>query len=243
MLTKTLPIYLQDKSHPQAQVCAACAVRRNALFGALDDAGLERIHADIDAPTLAAEERLYARGQAGGAVYTIREGIVRFERVTEGGDRRIVRVAGRGDLIGQEALLRQPYRDDAVACTPVALCRIPSSLVDQLGEGESALLRELMNRLQSALDEAAVWSSELTSGAARRRVLRLLGVLQRHADADGAIWLPRRDQMGDMLNMRVETASRIVSQLRRDGVLELQPPLHARIDDVRLRAALASVDA
>jgi hypothetical protein len=32
-------------------------------------------------------------------VFTIRERLVRFERSSEHGDRRIVRIAGRGDLI------------------------------------------------------------------------------------------------------------------------------------------------
>jgi len=243
MLTRTLPLYLQDTTHPQAQVCGSCEVRRNALFGALDAASLERIHAHIASPTLAAEERIYARGSHGGVVYTLRSGIVRFERVTEGGARRIVRVAGRGDLIGQEALLREPYRDDAVACTPVALCRIPVPLVERLGEAEAALLRELMRRWQVALDDAESWSAELTAGPARRRVLKLLQLLQRHADDEQRIWLPRRDQMGDMLDMTVETASRVISRLRREGVLERLPPQQARLHAARAAAALEALDA
>jgi CRP/FNR family transcriptional regulator len=243
MLMKTLPLYLQEPTHPQAQVCAACEVRRTALFGALDAASLERIHAHIASPVLAAEDRVYARGSRGGVVYTVRSGIVRFERVTEGGTRRIVRVAGRGDLIGQEALIDQAYRDDAVACTPVALCRIPVPLVDQLGEREAALLRELMRRWQAALDDAEAWSAELAAGPARRRVLKLLQRLQRHADEQQRIWLPRRDQMGDMLDMRVETASRVISRLRSEGVIEPVPPQQARLDLARLTAALEAIDA
>jgi CRP/FNR family transcriptional regulator, anaerobic regulatory protein len=234
MLMKTLPLYLQDDSHPQALVCQTCEVRRSALFGALDAASLERIHAHIAAPSLLPGARIYGLGESASAVYTVRAGIVRFERVTASGDRRIVRLAGRGDLIGQEALLQQPYADDAVACTPVQLCRIPTSLVDELGRQQSALLLELMRRWQQALEQAECWVTELATGAARHRVLRLLALLQRHAHEPDLIWLPRRDEMGAMLSMTVETASRVVSQLRREGVLELLPPLHARLDAAAL---------
>ncbi len=56
MLPKTVPLFLQDAtSHPQARVCAACEVRRSALFGALDLASLERIHAHIGSPSLPAD--------------------------------------------------------------------------------------------------------------------------------------------------------------------------------------------
>jgi CRP-like cAMP-binding protein len=242
MLMKTLPLYLQDASQPQAQVCQRCEVRRSAVFAALDDSGLERIHGDIASPTLLPEERVYARGSLTGHVYTVRSGIVRFERVTEAGHRRIVRIAGRGDLIGQEALLRQGYRGDAVACTPLALCRIPVALMEELGEHERRLPHELMSRWQRALDESESWATELTIGAARRRMLQLLSRLQEHRDEAGVIWLPRRDQMGDMLNMTVETCSRLVSALRRDGVLELIAPQQARLDPVRLKQATAEAN-
>lgn len=242
MLMKTRPLSLNAATHPQARVCAACGVRSSALFGALDAVALEHIHARIDSPLLQPDQPVYTAGSRGGAVHTVREGIVRFERVTAGGARRIVRLAGRGDLIGQEALLGQPYRDDAVACTPLALCRIPVSLVDRLGATDAELPRELMRRWQVALDDAESWSAELATGAARRRVLKLLMLLQRHADDPARIWLPRREQMGDMLDMTFETASRVVSRLRREGVLELLPRQQARVDAARAAAALRALD-
>lgn len=243
MLMKPLPLYLRDESHPQAQVCSSCEVRRSALFGALDGPSLERLHDDIAAPTLAADAPVYTQGQAGTALYTIRSGIVRFERLTTGGDRRIVRLAGRGDLIGLEALLHKPYADDAVACTPLELCRIPRALVSDLDQGGHALLMEVMRRWQQALEQAETWVAELGSGSARRRVLRLLELLERHTDAAGPIWLPRREDMGAMLNMTVETGSRVISRLRREGVLVLMPPSQAQLDRTRLAKALQAEDA
>lgn len=239
MLMKTLPLYLQDSSQPQAQVCQECEVRKSAVFAALGDSALERIHDVIAAPKLLPEQRVYVRGILGAHVYTVRSGIVRFERVTEAGHRRIVRIAGRGDLIGQEALLNQGYRDDAVACTPLALCRIPVPLMTELGQTERKLPHELMGRWQRALDESETWATELTTGTARRRVIQLLSCLQDHRDDNGLTWLPKRDQMGDMLNLTVETCSRIISSLRREGVLALEPPQHVRLVPALLKSAAA----
>ena len=201
--TQTIAIYRKDSAHPQALACAACEVRSTALFGVLDDAGLDRIYTQIDSMTLAPDATVYDRGSAGLAVFTIREGLVRFERSSEHGDRRIVRIAGRGDLIGQEALLNRPYTDDAVACTEVHLCRIPRVLVDQLAQGRDTLPRELMLRWQKALDAAEAWVSDLSTGPARRRLLHLLRRLADHAGPDDAIWLPRRDEIGAMLDIDV----------------------------------------
>jgi CRP/FNR family transcriptional regulator, anaerobic regulatory protein len=237
-----VPIYRLASRHPQAAVCAACEVRGAALFGVLDDEGLDRIHTRIASLELEADSLVYGRGSETTAMYTIRSGVVRFERYTERGDRRIVRLAGRGDLIGQESLLQRPYADEAIACTAVQLCRIPSALVDDLGDPRSGLLRELMSRWQQALDDAETWVAELSSGPARRRVLRLLVKLAMHADADDSIWLPRREEIGAMLDLTFETASRQVSRLRREGILELGVGRRARLDRDALHAAVRSED-
>jgi CRP-like cAMP-binding protein len=238
-----IKLYRVDAPHPQAQACAACSVRGQSLFGVLDKPGLDYIHSYIANIELEPGKPLYEAGALGHALFTVREGIVRFERVTERGDRRIVRLAGRGDLVGQEVLLRRPYADDAVACTGVQLCRIPAHLVDGLSAQNPALVRELMTRWQRALEDSEVWLADLATGPARRRLLRLLRKLDEHADAGGLIWMPRRDEIGAMLNVTFETASRLVSGLRRDGVLQLEGPRHARLDATALRRALRAEDA
>lgn len=237
-----VPIYRMGERHPQALACSACEVRSAALFGVLDEAGLDHIHMHIDSLGFGADETLYDRGTAGQAVYTLRSGLVRFERTTERGDRRIVRLAGRGDLIGQEALVRRPYSDAAIACTPVELCRIPRSLINGLLQEDNDLPSALMLRWQITLDAAEAWVADLSTGPARRRLLRLLLRLAEHTDHEGLIWLPRRVEMGAMLDMTIETASRLVSALRREGVLELRPARNARLDAVALRRAILLED-
>ena len=184
------------------------------------------------------EHRLYARGAPGTSAFVVTSGIVRFERVTAAGGRRIIRVAGRGDLIGQEALLHQAYRDDAVICTPSTLRRVSATLLDDAAWSAGRLPMALMIRWQQTLDESEFWSTEVTTGPSRRRVLQLLARLQRHQEDSGLIWLPKRDQMGDMLNMTIETCSRVLSALRRDGILDMVSPRHAQLDARRLAEAL-----
>lgn len=224
--------------NPQAQACMACAVRRHALFGVLDVASLERLHGRVADLRLPAGQALVKAGDTGQAAFTVREGVVRLERTNARGERRIVRLAGRGDLVGIEALLGQSHAGDAVACTPVAVCRLPRSLVDDLAGQNPQLLRHLMGRWQRALDDADEWITELLAGTARWRMLRLLLKLSEHADAEGRIWLPSRQEMGAMLDLTVETASRLVSALKREGVLVGDGGRQARLDMDALLAQL-----
>ncbi len=229
--------------NPRAPACERCAIRPLALFGVLDDAELDAVRGQIQALELAPDEKLVLRGQAASAVFTVRAGVVRFERPTAQGVRRIVRLVGPGDLVGAEALLGLPYADDAIACTAVEVCRIPRSAVESLNGVPGRLGDELMRRWQQAVEASETWLTELGTGSAMRRLLGLLGRLDRYAGADGRIWMPRRDEIGSMLDMTIETASRQVSRLRRAGVLVLDGPRHARLDAKAFAEAVARCDA
>lgn len=224
--------------NPQARVCLACGVRRQALFGVLDAAALERIHYRIADLGFEPGQRLYDAHEPGDSAFTVRSGVVRLERSSERGERRIVRLAGPGDLIGMEAMLGQTYASEAYACTPVQVCRLPRVLIDELCADQPQLLRDLMKRWQAALDEAEEWLTELAVGSARWRMLRLFLKLSEYGQADGRIWLPSRQEIGAMLGLTVETASRGVSALRREGVLVLCDARHARLQMPALMDAL-----
>lgn len=243
-MTFDAPLYLTDTAHPQAAVCAACGVRQFALCGVLDEPVMDRIFRQISDQHIESGQRVFSAQDPGQAVYTLRRGVVRLERVSESGERRILRLAGRTDLIGLEALLGQSYATDAVACTPVEVCRIPRTLVDELSRAEPQLVTDLMKRWQRALDDAEEWLAELATGPARRRMLRLLLKLSEYAtNGNGLVWMPMRDEMGAMLDMTVETASRIVSSLRREGVIQPMGVREARIDMPRLLTSLNALDA
>jgi CRP-like cAMP-binding protein len=224
--------------NPQAQACRACGVRRFALFGVLEASELAEIHHHIADIQLEPGQRLYAANQRGTAAFTLREGVLKLERSSERGDRRIVRLAGPTQLVGMEAMLGQTYAADAIACTPVRACRLPRVLVDELAARQPEVLRDLMKRWQNALDEADEWLTELSAGSARWRMLRLLLKLTEYGERDGRLWLPTRGEMGAMLGLTVETTSRLVAALRREAVLQTVDARHARVAMPALAAAL-----
>ncbi|MEK8051691.1 Crp/Fnr family transcriptional regulator [Ideonella sp. DXS22W] len=227
--------------NPQARACLGCGVRRSSLFGVLDVAALEHIHGHIADLQVQPGQRLFSANDPGLAAFTLREGVVRMERMSERGERRIVRLAGRSDLIGLEALLGQTYSADAVACTPVKVCRLPRMMIDELAKDHAEMRRDLMKRWQAALDEAEEWLTELSAGSARWRMLRLLLKISEFSEPDGRVWLPSRQQMGAMLGMTVETASRLISALKREGVVLAADAGHARLAMPQLMAALRAL--
>lgn len=223
--------------HPQAQICMRCGVRHLSLFGTLPADALAEIDVHIDALRLKKDSTFVLEGQTGGFLYTVQAGLARLERSTAQGARRVVRLYGRGDIVGLEALLGRPYTGSAITLGEVELCRIPTALVRDFSARFPALTEDLMRRWQSALDEADEWLSELSVGSARYRALRLLQKLLRYFDS-GIVVLPGRSDIGAMLNVTLETASRLISEFKREGLLEGEGPRWFRIDPERIAAAI-----
>lgn len=225
----------------QQPLCSECAVRDMALFGPLPGDWLRQAHDYVSPLTLPPGQRLLGRGHQGQAVYTVRRGMLRAERYTEAGQRRIVRLAGPGALLGSEALSGQPQVDDLIACTEVSLCRISLGLFPPATERGQAMALPVLRQLQRDMDAMVQWSVHLTRGSARARLLQLLALLDDHAEADGTTWLPRRDEIGDMLDLTLETASRQFSAVHKAGVVQVLSLQRMRVDRPALAAAIAAL--
>jgi len=168
-----------------------------------------------------------------GELLLVRRGILRLQRVTPSGERRIVGLAGRGMLLGVEAWLGEAHADDLIACTPVDLHRVLCRDAEHALMARPRRYRRLLRHWHHDLSEAQHWAAELLQGPARQRtlgLLRRLMRLSRRPGHDATVWLPRRLDMGAMLGLTEETVSRQISALRREGVLV---PLGTRTMQVR----------
>ena len=198
--------------------CRHCAVRNSALFAGLREADFRHIHQPIKDVALAPEEALYRMHERGGALFTLRGGVMKLLQYLPDGSQRIVRLLKDCDVLGLEALVGQPYQHDAIALTDCEICAIPLSVIERLGREQPALYLELMARWQQALSEADAWLTQFTTGTARQRVARLLLRLS-CPDHNHPLPLFGREDMGAMVGLTTETVSRTIAELRRQGVL------------------------
>jgi CRP-like cAMP-binding protein len=179
---------------------------------------LEAVQGSIDDVTVEPGESVYRMGDPGNAAFTLREGVVKLVQYLPDGAHRIVRLVRPHDVFGLEALLGLRYQHDAIVVQPASLCRIPTSVLHRLDREQPKLHQELLRRWQRALNEAEAWLTELSTGSARQRVIRLL---LRLVDDQGVGLCPlfSRKDMGAMLGVTTESASRAVAELKREGVL------------------------
>ena len=199
--------------------CRSCATHDLGLFAKLNDRDFGLIHSPIDVLGHAAASVLYAQGAEAQGVFCVRSGMLKLVRFSADGRQRIVRVLRVGDVAGLEALGTAHYDNQAVALSELSVCRIPLSVVHTLAGNSPRLHQSLMEKWQQQLREADDWLADMNFGTARQRVASLVLKMRGHVDAQ-VVTLFSREDMGAMLDLKLETVSREISALVRDRVLE-----------------------
>ena len=220
--------------------CRDCAIRDLVLFADLQQADFRLIHQPITELDFGAGEVLYRTGEQPRSVFTLREGLIKLVQYQPDGNQRILRLLKQGDVAGMEALVGEPYQHDAVALVPVSVCRIPVTVVERLSLDTPRLHHQLLSRWQRALRDADAWLTTLSSGPAAQRVARLLIYLS-DSHPSHECFLPSRDDIGAMLGIAAETASRVTADLKRKGWIRELDHRHVQVDSAALHA-MAQLD-
>jgi CRP-like cAMP-binding protein len=109
--------------------------------------------------------------------------------------------------------------------------------VQLLGQDNPQLHVELLHRWQRALSEADAWLTELSTGPARERVARLLLRLVREQETPECTLFGRED-LGAMLGITTETASRTIAEFKRQGILTDLGGNRTRVDIEKIEGLL-----
>lgn len=198
--------------------CEQCSIRNSVLFAGLTEADFQALHKPIEQYELEAGHKIYGEGDPAEFMYTIRTGLVKLSHQLSDGNQRITRILGTSDVVGLEATLDPVYKHDAIVLQKTEICRYPASFVNQLSESNPKLHRELMSRWQQSLNNSDRWISELSTGTAKQRVSRLLLMLL-EGKKEHTCKLFSREDIGSMLGIRTETATRTISEFKRQQVL------------------------
>ncbi|NOR81290.1 MAG: cyclic nucleotide-binding domain-containing protein [Methyloprofundus sp.] len=201
--------------------CEQCPIRHLVLFADLQHEDFNQIHVPINDLEIDTGNTLYKEKEDAQFVYTIRSGMVKLVRYLPNGSYRIVRLLHQGDLAGIEALSSSPYLHHAVTLQNTSVCRIPIENIEQLNLNSPHLYKQLTARWQKVQNDADIWLAELTVGNSKKRVANLLLYLS-HYSTDDYFYLPSREDIGAILAITTETASRIIAEFKRLGYLRTE---------------------
>lgn len=217
--------------------CRNCVIRKSVLFAGLAEADFETFHRPLDQMLFPVGATIYDAGESATTLFTIRTGLIKLVQFLPDGTQRIVRLMRKTDLVGLEALIDKEYPHTAIALQPTEVCRLPVDVVRSLSQSHSTLFHELMARWHKALSNADRWITEFSTGPARDRVIRLLLWLA-EAENSEACDLFSREDLGAVLGLTTETASRTMAELKRQGFISEPRFNHFLCDIPNLKRAL-----
>ena len=178
-------------------------------------------------------------GDVGSHLYTVRSGLLKLVQSLPDGTQRVVRLLHSTDVLGLEILVGDKYEHQVVALRPTELCRYPVEAVNVLSQSNPVLHKDLMSQWKNALAEADSWLTHLSTGPAKKRMANLL--LRLVEDKDSAqCYIFNREDMGSILSLTTETASRTISEFERSGLMEKLSHNYYRLDIPGLQAAIES---
>ena len=192
------------------------------------------MHEPVEQIDLPAGDVLYKIGEEGHHVFTVRSGLIKFVQYLPDGAPRIVRLMRSTDTFGLEMLVGQHYEHEAVMLRATELCRYPKETVNSLIRTNPVFHKDLMLRWQQSLTDADTWLTQLSTGAAKRRMANLL--LRLKEENSSECYLFGRDDIGSILSITIETASRTISEFKRKGLMKEIRHNHYNLDISALKA-------
>ena len=224
--------------------CSTCPVRDRAACSVLNDGERETLARSGRSRKLRRGELLFAAGDESVACATLLKGALKVATVDEDGTERILALVHPAGFIGE---LFAPFaHHDVVALTDSELCVFPKRELGRAIELNPKLSQALLRRSQEDL----LQSRELLALSGRRSASAkvaglLLGLAEAASDsschAARAFELPlTRGEIAGMLGLTIETVSRAITRLEREGVIRRQGARGIELlDPARLAAEAA----
>lgn len=202
------------------------AMARSPLTRDLTREQQQELDAHLHALAWAEGEPLMMAGDAPGGVHLVMSGRVRVTRDTVDGQEITVDIAGPGDVLGPLDTAPVPVDDSAWAMETTCALFLPA---ETLGEVVATFPPLAMALLRLQQERLAAGREREVAQSTRTVEQRVAGVLLQvatrlgQARPDGSVLLQvrlRRDDIAGMAATTVESASRAMAKMKRDGLID-----------------------
>lgn len=219
--------------------CGNCPIRHRAVCSRCDDDELLRLEKMKFYKTYDAGQTIVLRGEELKTVASVVAGTASLTRTMEDGRTQMVGLLLPSDFIGRPG--RDTAQYDVTAITDVTLCCFHRKPFEALVTDTPHVGERLLEMALDELDAAREWMLLLGRKTAREKIASLLALIVRrttlpdgHAVGDQhRIELPiSREEIANYLGLTIETVSRQITGLRKDGVIGIDGKRGVMIPDV-----------
>ena len=209
--------------------CGDCQIRHRAVCARCDSTELGKLEEIKYYRSFQAGQNVVWSGDRMEFVASVVSGIATLTQTMEDGRRQMVGLLLPSDFVGRPGRSVAPY--DVTAVTDLVMCCFRRKPFEDMMAATPHIGQRLLEMTLDELDAAREWMLLLGRKTAREKIASFLAILARR-DAGLKAKAPKgqiafdlpltREAMADYLGLTLETVSRQMSALKRDGVLELE---------------------
>ncbi len=208
--------------HPS---CESCQSRLKSVFCNLDDESLKGLALNKSCNIYPKGQTVFWEGNKPQGMYCVNKGAVKISHTGNDGKEQIIRMVREGDILGYRSLITgEDYTSTAVALEDTTVCLIPKENFFKLLEENSDLSLGVMKLLSKELDTAENTISSLAQKQVRERIAETLLMLKEfygtEADGETIQASVSRYDIAGMAGTARETATRLLSELKQDNVID-----------------------
>ncbi|WP_417206536.1 transcriptional regulator FnrL [Antarctobacter sp.] len=231
---------LNERSFSTAPDCGDCPIRHRAVCARCENDELEKLEQIKYYRKFEAGQSIIWAGDRMDFVGSVVSGIATLSQAMEDGRTQMVGLLLPSDFVGRPGRNVAAY--DVVATTDVVMCCFRRAPFEDMMQRTPHIAQRLLEMTLDELDAAREWMLVLGRKTAREKIASLLSIIARRdatlnkrGPETGAVVfdLPlTREAMADYLGLTLETVSRQISALRKDGVIALEGKRHVTVPDM-----------
>lgn len=230
---------LENIIRPAPHDCSDCPIRYQAVCALCEEDELAQLDAIKYYRSFEAGQTVVWSGDPMDFVASVVSGIATLTRTMKDGRTQMVGLLLPSDFLGRPGRSRASY--DVVASTDLMMCCFRRKPFEEVMVRTPHIERRLLEMTLDELDAAREWMLVLGRKTAREKLASLLAIFGRrnavlHMRGNlGPLTfdLPfTREAMADYLGLTLETVSRQISALKKDGVILLEGKRHVTIPDM-----------
>ncbi|ARM91367.1 transcriptional activator FnrN 2 (plasmid) [Rhizobium sp. CIAT894] len=213
--------------------CRSCQARHGVVCGALSAGQLSELGRHSLRRKVDAGCEIIAQGSENSFYSNITRGVVKLCKVMSDGRQQIVGLQFAPDFVGRPFVRESTL--SAEAATDAEICVFPRNLLERMILETRELQLSLHAQALNELDAAREWMLTLGRRTAEEKVASLLHLIAAHAETatSTAFDLPlSRAEIADFLGLTIETVSRQLTRLRKEGVIRIENIRHITVPDM-----------
>jgi CRP/FNR family transcriptional regulator len=222
-----------------SQSCGDCPIRHRAVCARCDEDELQHLEEIKFYRFFEAGQPVIWSGDRMDFVASVVSGIATLTQTMEDGRTQMVGLLLPSDFVGRPG--REGAAYNVTATTDLMMCCFRKKPFEQMMNSTPHIANRLLEMTLDELDAAREWMLVLGRKTAREKIASLLCIIARRnatptlgdADRPAAFELPlTREAMADYLGLTLETVSRQMSALKKDGVIRLEGKRNVTIPDL-----------